>query len=82
MKIDFTHKGTKMILNYGTNGSLDRVTNCETNKNMMMEYTQIGTGYEMSEHNGYMKMDMCNGVYVRIVDLDVFVPKYIFISNK
>lgn len=53
----------------------------ETNKKMMVEYTQIGTGYEMTKNNGYVSMNMCNAVYVRIVELNVFVPKFIFISN-
>lgn len=82
MKVDFEHNGTKMILNYGENGSLDKVYNCDTNKNMMMETYQEGMGYKIERHNGYMPMDVCNGVYIRIMDLNVFVPKYMFISNE
>lgn len=48
---------------------------------MMFEFTQIGSGYEISKNNGYISMDVCNATYVRIMELDLFVPKFIFISN-
>lgn len=79
MKINFDYSGIKMMLVYADNGILEHIINIKTGNKMMMEYTQVGTGYEMESHNGYVPMKMCNAVYVRIMSLDVFVPKFIFI---
>ena len=81
MKINFNYLGNNMILSYDDNGMLYNVTRKETGDKMMIEYTQVGSGYEFSDNNGYVSMDMCNAVYVRIMKLDVFVPKFIFIPN-
>ena len=84
MLINFEYLETKMVLVYDdTTGVLEHIINANTNNYMMMEYIQIGEGYEMENNNGYMQMKICNGVYVRIMELDVFVPKRIFIpANK
>ncbi len=82
MKIPFEYNGRNLILTYNERGILDNVLDTATDCNMMMEYTQVGTGYEFSTHNGYVRMDMCNAVYIRIMELDVFVPKFIFIPNS
>jgi hypothetical protein len=82
MKINFEYKETKMILDYDNEGYLNHITNSETGKKMMVEYTQYGSGYEFTHNNGYVAMDMCHAVYVRIMELDLFIPKFIFIPNK
>ena len=81
MEINFDYLGTKMILVYDDKGILSHIINTKTEKKMMVQYTQFGTGYDMSNNNGYVQMKMCNAVYVRIMDLDVFVPKFIFIPS-
>ena len=40
MKINFDYKKTKMILDYNDEGCLNHITNTETGKKMMVEYTQ------------------------------------------
>jgi hypothetical protein len=82
MKILFEYKKTNLLLVYGDNGVLEYVLDIAKNRKLMVEYTQVGTGYEFSANNGYVPMSMCNAVYVRIMDLDLFVPKFIFIPNK
>jgi len=81
-KIELLHKDQSIILHYDTNGVLAYVLNPLTDKKMMVEYTQVGNGYEFSDNNGYVPMSMCNAVYVRIMDLDLFVPKFLFILPK
>ena len=81
MKIHLKYDNTDMLLVYGDSGILSHIIDIETGRKMMVEYTQVGHGYEMTEHNGYIPMEMCNAVYVRIVDIDLFVPKFIFIPN-
>jgi len=82
MEIKFSCKEKKISLTYDDYGVLEYVTDITKDKKMMVEYTQFGNGYEMSDHNGYVPMKMCNAVYVRIMELDVFVPKFIFIPNN
>ena len=82
MEINFDYNGNKLVLVYSEKGTLEYVINTKDNKKMMIEYTQVGRGYEISGNNGYISMDNCNAVYVRIMGIDVFVPKYIFILNK
>jgi hypothetical protein len=71
-----------LIVLYGDNGILDHVIDYNTGKKMMVEYTQEGSGYELTKNNGYVEMSMCNAVYVRIIDLDIFVPKFLYIRNE
>jgi len=82
MKIDFNYSGKNLMLVYNDNGTLEYIINAETNEKMIIEYTQVGIGYEITKNNGYIPMSMCNAIYVRIMDLNVFVPKYIFILNN
>lgn len=81
MKINFEYSGFKMILNYDSEGVLQYVINESTGKKMMRETNQVGDGIERKEHNGYVKMPICSATYERIIDADVFVPKFIFIPN-
>lgn len=82
MEIIYNFSGTNVIAKYDVDGYLENVTNIETQEKMMIEYTQYGLGYEFTDNNGYINMKMCNAVYVRIMDLNVFIPKFIFILNK
>ena len=82
MKVNFEYKGKDLELVYDDEtGILSYVIDIKNNEKMMVQYTLSGSGYEMTKDNGYMPMDMCNAVYVRIMALDVFVPKFIFIPN-
>jgi hypothetical protein len=82
MIIIYNFSGREITAKYDADGYLEHVTDIATGKKMMVEYTQFGTGYEFTNNNGYTDMRMCNAVYVRIMDLDIFVPKFIFILNK
>lgn len=82
MEINFEYDGNKLLLVYSDKGTLEHVINTKDNKKMMIEFYQRGSGYEISRNNGFITMDICNGVYVRIMEFDIFVPKFIFILNK
>jgi len=48
----------------------------------MLELNQVGSGYEIEENNGYIPMNICKATYIRIMELEIFVPKFIFISQE
>lgn len=79
MIINLEYKGTNLELVYKNDGVLKHVINTETKLKMMVEYSQVGTGYEMTDNNGYVSMKMCKAIYVRIMELDLFIPKFMFI---
>lgn len=71
-----------IMFSYDTNGMLEYVTDVETKKKLMMETVQEGVGYEIHENHGaFIKAEVCDARYVRIMELDYFVPKYLFIEN-
>jgi len=80
MKIELENKNIE--INYNDDGVLKNVLDLSNGENMMVEYTQVGSGYDFTSHNGYVKMDMCNAIYVRIMKLDIFIPKFLFINNQ
>jgi len=82
MEINFNYNGNDLILVYDDNGILEHIINTtKNNKKMMFQFIQHGMGYELEKNNEYMSMDVCTAIYVRIMELDVFVPKFIFIPN-
>lgn len=92
MKVNLDYKGKQLIIVYDDNGVLEHIINSETNEKMMIEFTQVGSGYEINNyvqmticnaiHSRITEMDICNAVYVRIMEIDVYVPKFIFILNN
>lgn len=82
MEINFDYNGNKLILVYSDKGTLEHVINTKDNKKMMIEFSQCGCGYEINRNNGFITMDVCDAIYVRIMEIDVFVPKFIFIKNN
>jgi hypothetical protein len=79
MDIKFEHNGKKIVLVYASNGKIEHIIDTETKNKMMIEYTQIGSGYELTNNDGFIPAKMCNADYVRIMELDIFVPKFIYI---
>lgn len=82
MNIPFEYNGRNILLTYNERGILEHVTDTDTDRKLVMQFTQVGKGFEFTTNNGYVAMDMCNAVYIRIMELDVFVPKFIFIPNS
>jgi hypothetical protein len=82
MEINFNYSDRELILVYNKHGILDYVTDSNTGDKMMLELNQVGSGYEMEKNNGYIPMDICKATYIRIMDLDIFIPKFIFIPQK
>lgn len=82
MKTNFEYCGNEIEVTYNDDGYLDYVKNLTTNKYMMIESKIFGTGYSITNDNSmFGNIDICNSTYVRIMDLDVFIPRLIFIKN-
>ncbi len=81
MKVKITHSDKDIEITYDEDGYIEYVTNLDSGKKMMMESFVEGKGYKIEENTFLMKMDVCSATYYRIIDLDLFVPKFIFIKN-
>ena len=81
MNIKLKHFVTEIEIAYNDKGVLEHITNLSTGKHMMLETFQVGSGYEI-EREGFMGMNVCNATYVRIIELDLYVPRLIFINPK
>lgn len=79
MEINFEHYGNKIIISYDDYGILKNITESNTGKKLMYEFYQEGDGFEINENNGYLNQKTCTATYVRIIDLDIFIPKFIII---
>ncbi len=82
MKIILEHSGIKMEITYNNDGYLEHVMNINTGHYMMIESKTEGSGYKIERDNYLMSMDVCDARYVRIMDIDLFIPRLIFIENK
>ena len=81
MEIRFEYRGTKVTIHYQDDGQLKKVFNEDTKKNMVVQSFQVGEGFELKRNMEYMEMDVCSASYVRIADLNVFIPRLILIPN-
>lgn len=82
MKVKFTYCDIELEITYDEDGVFEYVTNLNTEKKMMIEIMQEGHGYTIKENQGYIHMDVCDARYVRIMELDLFIPRLLFIKNK
>lgn len=82
MIVNLEHSGISMEISYDNDGYLEHVKNLNLNKYMMIETKQEGCGYKIKTDNFLMKMDVCDARYVRIMELDIFIPRLIFIINN
>jgi hypothetical protein len=64
-------------LSYNVNGTLEFVTNMATGKKMLVKIVQEGVGYEIDKNRSIV----CDACYALIIELNSFVPKYLFIKN-
>ena len=83
IKINFEYSGISMEITYDEKGCLDTVKNINTNEFMMLESMIKGVGFKIKD-DIFMFGDnnnVCDARYVRIMDIDVFIPKFIFIPN-
>lgn len=83
LKIVFKHLELEMEITYDEKGYLDTVKNNNTGEYMMLESKMKGIGYKITE-DAFMigkKTNVCDARYVRIMDIDIFIPKFIFIPN-
>lgn len=82
MIVKLEHSGINMEITYDDDGFFEHVKNVDIDKYMMIETKQEGLGYTIKEDNFMVKMDVCDARYVRIMDIDVFIPRLLFITNK
>ena len=71
-----------IMVSYNQDGMLEFITDIANDEKMMFEFYQEGLGYEIGKTKGFMVMDKCDASYVRIMELDYFIPKYLFIKNE
>jgi hypothetical protein len=82
MLITFKYNGILIQLHYdNADGHLKYVINQSNGKKMKKETYEEDDGYRFVDKMGATIMQTCNVDCVRIVDLDIFVPKFIFIEN-
>ena len=83
MTVTFKYNDILIHLHYdNSDGHLLYAVNQSTGKKMMLEKYETDAGYRIETKHDYITMQVCNVDCVRIVDLDLFVPKFIFIKNK
>jgi hypothetical protein len=83
MIISFKYKGILIQLHYhSVDGHFLYAVNQLTGKKMMRETYDEDDGYRFIEKTWPVKTMTCNVDCVRIIELDIFVPKFIFIKNK
>lgn len=82
MVVNLEHSGISMEIWYSEDGVFDHVKNIGNGNFMMIETKQEGMGYTIKRDNYIMPMDICDARYVRIMELDIFIPRLIFITNK
>jgi len=84
MKINFNYNEINIEITYNENGYLDTVKNTNTEEYFIIESRFQGRGIEIKKEQfliggtGYV----CDARYVRIVELDIFIPRFIFIKNN
>ena len=74
---------TPVVAKYDKDGYFEHVSEILTGKKLMCEHTQFGSGYEIVDavsKGGFISMPMCEAVYIRIIDFDIYIPKFIFIK--
>lgn len=82
MIVNLKYKGINMEITYNNDGYFEHVKNIDTDKYMMIEIKQEGLGYQIKKDNYLMVMDVCDARYVRIIDVDLFIPRLMFIENE
>jgi hypothetical protein len=82
MKVNLNNKNTNIEITYDEYGCFDYVTNLDTNEKMMIEIYQTGKGYEIKKENRFITTKVCDVRYIRIMELNIFIPKFIFIENE
>jgi len=83
MTVTFKYNDILIHLHYdNVDGRFLYAVNQSTGKKMMRETYDEDDGYRFVEKNWPVKTETCNVDCIRIVDLDLFVPKFIFIPNK
>jgi len=82
MKILRYQSGVNIEIEYDNDGYFKHVTNIDTGEKMMIEIMLEGRGYTIKENKGYLKMDVCDARYIRIMELDLFIPRFLFIKNR
>ena len=82
MKVNYKHKGFQFTVHYDEDGYLDFVEDTVMNESLMIEYHQTGKGYKITKTIGNFIGGSCTGMYVRVVIIDLYIPKFIYIKNK
>ena len=83
--VNIVHNNVNIEITYNDKGYLDQIKNIDTNEYLIIESKISGIGYNLKKEKfifGNDTTNVCDARYVRIMDLDIFVPKFIFIINQ
>ncbi len=75
------------IINTETNEKMmiEYTQNCRTNINLIktiIDERYVPSSFFYTKIKKNLRMSVCSAVYVRIIELDVFIPKFIFIPKE
>jgi len=84
MKIKFKYLGKNIEITYNEdNGYLDYVKDLDTDEYLTIESKFQGRGIDIKKESFMIGgvSDVCDARYSRIVELDIFIPRFIYIKN-
>ena len=82
MEVSYNYNELEFTAYYDEDGYLKFVKDNIHNKALMIESIQEGKGFNISKSSFMMDGFTCHGMYVRVMDINLFIPKFIFIKNK
>jgi hypothetical protein len=76
--------GTAIELTYDDNGRFEYAKKFDTGEYLKFETITQGLGYKIDKNKTLSlgECSVCDARYVRIIDFDIFVPKFVYIKNK
>jgi hypothetical protein len=82
--IALVQNGFEMLVHYNNEGEFQHVLNTKTQKNMMVEFCQIGKGFEIekSKDSFIPMMVVSNATYMYVIEANIYIPKFLFIKPE
>ncbi|MFA5586448.1 MAG: hypothetical protein WDA02_07895 [Saccharofermentanales bacterium] len=84
MKIKFKHLGKNIEITYNEdNGYLDYVKDLDTDEYLTIESKFQGKGIDIKKESFMIGSisNVCDARYARLIELDIFIPRFIYIKN-
>lgn len=75
-------KNKNIRITYDSNGYFENVIDLDTKKDLIIEFCQHGKGYKFEKSAIFIPIISCEAIYIKIVDLNIYIPKFIFIDTE